>query len=350
MSALLEVRNLTTRIQTRRGVLTIVDDVSFSLEEGECFGLVGESGSGKSMICRSILRLPPTSPALMSGRIAFEGQDLLALPDREMTRLCGRRIAMVVQDAIAALNPVLPVGRQIAEAMLEHGVAANRRDARARVLALMRKVGIPAPERRIDDYPHEFSGGMCQRVVIAAALACAPRLLLADEPTTALDVTIQDQILKLLGELQQEMRLAVLLVTHDMGVVAQSCRRVAVMYAGRIVELAETAALFDQPLHPYSAGLLSCVPSVDGAAEEATRLRPIPGGPPDIADPPEGCRFHPRCPLAIGACQSGAFPLFEVRPGRFTACIRHEELARAGNIWAEPMPAARAPEAAEAAE
>jgi oligopeptide/dipeptide ABC transporter ATP-binding protein len=349
MSALLAVEHLTTRIATRSGVLTIVDDVSFALEEGECFGLVGESGSGKSMVCRSILRLPPTTPALTSGRIAFDGEDLLLLPDRALNRVCGRQIAMIVQDAIAALNPVLPVGRQIAEAMLEHGVAASRGDARARVVALMRKVGIPAPEQRIDDYPHEFSGGMCQRVVIAAALACAPRVILADEPTTALDVTIQDQILKLLAGLVRELRLAVLLVTHDMGVVAQNCRRVAVMYAGRLVELAETEQLFRQPLHPYSAGLLSCVPSID--AEDASgpaRLRPIPGSPPDLADVPDGCRFHPRCPLADDACRSGSFPLREVGPNHFSACIRHEALARAGNIWSG-APAARAVVAAEGA-
>ncbi|MBM3523991.1 MAG: ABC transporter ATP-binding protein [Alphaproteobacteria bacterium] len=343
MSALLELRDLTTRIATRRGVITIVDGVSFTLDEGECFGLVGESGSGKSMVCRSILRLPPTTPALMSGRIAFDGDDLLRMTDRELNRVCGRKIAMIVQDAIAALNPVLPVGTQIGEAMLEHGVATSRREARARAVALMRKVGIPSPETRVDDYPHEFSGGMCQRVVIAAALACTPRVILADEPTTALDVTIQDQILKLIAELQRELRLAVLLVTHDMGVVAQNCQRVAVMYSGRFVELAATEQLFRQPLHPYSAGLLSCVPTIDGG-DATARVRPIAGSPPDIADPPSGCRFHPRCPLADDACRAGEFPLREVRPNHFTACIRHEALARAGNIWAsespEPVPAA----------
>jgi peptide/nickel transport system ATP-binding protein/oligopeptide transport system ATP-binding protein len=201
----------------------------------------------------------------------------------------------------------------------------------------MRKVGIPAPERRIDDYPHEFSGGMCQRVVIATALACAPRIILADEPTTALDVTIQDQILKLLAELQRELRLAVVLVTHDMGVVAQNCQRVAVMYLGRFVELAETERLFRQPLHPYSAGLLSCVPTIDGP-DSTARVRPIAGSPPDLADPPDGCRFHPRCPLADDSCRTGEFPLREVKPNHFTACIRHELLARSGNIWANERP------------
>jgi peptide/nickel transport system ATP-binding protein len=333
MTVALDVRGLTTRIATRRGLLTIVDDVSFALTEGECFGLVGESGSGKSMVCRSILRLPPTSPAHMSGEVLFEGKDLTALSDRDLGRICGRRIAMIVQDAIAALNPVLPVGIQIAEAMLEHRVATSRGDARARAIDLMRKVGIPSPERRVDDYPHEFSGGMCQRVVIATALACAPRVILADEPTTALDVTVQDQILKLLAGLQRELRLAVLLVTHDMGVVAQNCQRVAVMYSGRIVELADTEAMFRQPRHPYTAGLLSCVPSVD-LADADTRLTPISGGPPDLADPPSGCRFHPRCPMATDACRTGAFPLREVAPRHYSACIRHEALVQSGDVWA----------------
>jgi len=345
MTALLEVSDLTTRIATRRGVVTIVDGVSFAIEEGECFGLVGESGSGKSMVCRSILRLPPTTAPLMSGRIAFAGDNLLQMSDRELNRVCGRQIAMIVQDAIAALNPVLPVGRQIAEAMIEHGIAASRSDARTRVIGLMRKVGIPDPERRIDDYPHEFSGGMCQRVVIAAALACSPRLILADEPTTALDVTVQDQILKLLAELVRELRLAVVLVTHDMGVVAQNCRRVAVMYAGRLVEMADTERLFRQPLHPYSAGLLSCVPTID-SQDATTRLRPIAGSPPDLADAPDGCHFHPRCPLADERCRTGSFPLREVGPNHYSACIRHEALARSGNIWANEAPPGRSAMAA----
>lgn len=313
--------------------MTVNDDISFTLGEGECFGLVGESGSGKSMICKSILRLPPTTRPLTSGAILFDGEDLLQMSDRALTRICGRQIAMIVQDAVAALNPVLPVGRQIGEAMLEHGVAASWADARARSIALMRKVGIPSPERRVDDYPHEFSGGMCQRVVIAAALACSPRIILADEPTTALDVTVQDQILKLLDDLRREFRLSILLVTHDMGVVAQTCQRVAVMYSGQLVEVAPVEELFHQPLHPYTAGLMSCVPDIDNPAADG-RLAPIPGGPPDLADTPLGCRFHPRCPLSVEACRSGRFPLQEVAPGRFTACARHDVLARSPNVWA----------------
>ncbi len=329
MSALLDVRGLTTRIPTSRGILTIVNDVGFSLNEGECFGLVGESGSGKSMVCRSILRLPPTSSALTEGEILFDGIDLVGLSERDLNRLRGRQIAMIVQDAIAALNPVLPVGRQIAEALTEHGVASSRGDARKRAVALMRKVGIPSPETRYDEYPYQFSGGMCQRVVIAAALACNPRIVLADEPTTALDVTIQDQILKLLVGLQSELRLAILLVTHDMGIVAQTCQRVGVMYSGHIVEMGTTQDVFRRPRHPYTAGLLSCVPSID-LDDGARRLQPIAGSPPDLADPPEGCRFHPRCPMAEARCRSGVFPLREVAPNHFSACINHEALAQAG--------------------
>ncbi len=331
MTTVLSVANLKTQITTARGLLTVVDDISFTLEEGECFGLVGESGSGKSMICRSILRLPPTSQALTSGSIMFGDEDLLAMSDRALRRVCGRRIAMIVQDAIAALNPVLPVGRQIGEAMLEHGVVRTRAEARARAIDLMRLVGIPSPERRVDDYPHAFSGGMCQRVVIATALACSPEVVLADEPTTALDVTVQDQILKLLTELRRELRLAIVLVTHDMGVVAQTCQRVAVMYSGRFVEVARTEDLFEQPLHPYTAGLLSCVPELDDAFDGGA-LSPIPGAPPDIADPPPGCRFHPRCPIAAEECRSGSFPLHEVAPGRFTACVRHDILAQGNGV------------------
>lgn len=333
MSSLLEIKDLSTSVSTSRGPISILNDVSFTVEEGECFGLVGESGSGKSMICRSILRLPPTTKAMTSGTILFDGQNLIELSDKALNRVCGRQIAMIVQDAIAALNPVMPVGRQIGEAMLEHGIASSREDARLRSIELMRKVGIPSPETRVDDYPHEFSGGMCQRVVIAAALACGPRVVLADEPTTALDVTVQDQILNLLSALRREMRLAIILVTHDMGVVAQSCQRVAVMYSGRLVEVATTEELFRQPLHPYTSGLMNCVPNIDDLTDNA-RLSPIAGGPPDPANPPDGCRFHPRCPLAVDQCRSGSFPLREVAPGRFTACIRHAELAGGRNVWA----------------
>ena len=329
--SVLDVRNLTTRIPTTRGTMTVVADVSFAVKAGECFGIVGESGSGKSMTCRSILGLVPQPGRVTGGQVYFEGQDLLKLPARSLERIRGGQIAMIVQDAASALNPVLRIGTQIAEAMLHHGTVATRGEARARTLELMTKVGIPAPEARIDDYPHQFSGGMCQRVVIAAALSCGPKVIIADEPTTALDVTIQDQILRLLVALQAEFGLSLILVTHDMGVVAQTCQRVAVMYGGELVEMAETGALFRTPRHPYTMGLLNCVPQLDRDVENA-RLRPIPGAPPDLLNPPNGCRFHPRCPLARDACKVSRPPLTEVAAGHFSRCIRQEALT--GNVWA----------------
>jgi oligopeptide/dipeptide ABC transporter ATP-binding protein len=327
-TAHLDVRNLTTTIPTARGTLTVVDDVSFSVAQGECFGLVGESGSGKSMTLRSILGLVPPPGRVIAGEVLHGGRDLTTMSPRELTKVRGREIAMIVQDAVSALNPVYRIGRQIAEPMLEHRVVKGTGAARARAVSLMAKVGIPAPERRIDDFPHQFSGGMCQRVVIATALACDPGLILADEPTTALDVTIQDQILKLLVALQRDLDLSLLLVTHDMGVVAQTCQRVAVMYAGQIVELVGTEDLFRTPRHPYTAGLLNCVPRLDGPPR---RLKPIPGAPPDLAAPPSGCRFHPRCPLALDACRTQRPELVEVAPGHFSRCLRHD--AMTPDLW-----------------
>jgi peptide/nickel transport system ATP-binding protein/oligopeptide transport system ATP-binding protein len=336
---ILTVRDLRVDFATRRGTVTILDDVAFDLRQGECLGLVGESGSGKSMTCRALLGLVPAPGRVVAGEVRFEGQDLLTLPEARLNRLRGRDIAMIVQDAVAALNPVWRIGAQIGEAMLHHGVVSSRTEARTRAIELMRRVGIPDPERRIDDYPHQFSGGMCQRVVIAAALACAPRILIADEPTTALDVTIQDQILKLLLELQKSLDLSVILVTHDMGVVAQSCQRVAVMYGGEIVEMAETGALFRQQRHPYTMGLLACLPRLDETGPVA-RLAPIPGMPPDLADPPRGCRFHPRCPLATDRCRRTPVPLTEAAPGHFTRCLHHAELSARPDLWqaAEAVP------------
>ena len=327
MSAILEVRNLTTTIPTVRGTLTVVDNLTFDLRKGECLGIVGESGSGKSMACRSILGLVSPPGRVIAGAIDYAGTDLRSLSPKALNRMRGRELAMIVQDAIAALNPVIPIGEQITEGLLEHRVAPDRAKARAIAVELMQKVGIPDAETRLDDYPHQFSGGMCQRVVIAIALACSPKVLLADEPTTALDVTIQDQILKLLTQLRKEMGLSVVLVTHDMGVVANTCERVGVMYAGQIIELAETRELFAAPRHPYTLGLLECAPSAAGAQADG-RLRPIPGAPPDLRNLPSGCRFHPRCHLASAECASGAFPLREVAPGHWSACIKHEQLAR----------------------
>jgi len=325
MEPILEVRNLTTQILTRRGLLTAVDDLSFTLHKGEIFGVVGESGSGKSMTCRSLLRLLPSSARTVQGSAAYRGSDLLRLPPKAFNRVRGREIAMIFQDAMAVLNPVHRIGDQLTEAMLAHGVVATAAEARARAVELLRKVGIPAPERRLQDYPHQFSGGMCQRLGIAIALSCQPQIILADEPTTALDVTIQDQILKLLIGLQHELGVSLVLVTHDMGVVAQSCQRVAVMYAGQIVEIADTVSLFTAPKHPYTRGLLTCVPRL-AADGEVLPLTPIPGSPPDLVHPPAGCRFHPRCPLASEECRHGTFPLQQVGQQHVSACIKHEQL------------------------
>lgn len=315
----LEVRGLSAAV----GDVALVRDVSFSVAPGECFGLVGESGSGKSMTVKAILGLLPPGGRVTAGAVMFDGQDLTRLPPAAMARIRGRRIATIVQDAVSALNPVYRVGQQIGEAMLEHGVVSDRAEAQARAVKLMADVGIPAPERRVRDYPHKFSGGMCQRVVIAAALSCGPEIILADEPTTALDVTIQDQILRLLVQLQMELGLGMVLVTHDMGVVAQTCQRVAVMYAGEIVETCDTADLFAAPRHPYAAGLFACVPRIDGPAR---RLAPIPGAPPDPAHPPTGCRFHPRCPLASDICRQSAPALREVSHGHLARCHHAEQV------------------------
>ncbi len=332
MTPVLQLEHVTTRIPTKRGLLTAVDDVSFSLAAGEIFGLVGESGSGKSMTCRSILQLVPPPGQVVSGQIRYQGRDLLALSPGQLRQVRGKEIAMIFQDPMVVLNPVLRVGDQLREVLLEHDVVASKAAADKRALELLRLVGIPAPERRLRDFPHQFSGGMMQRVVIASALACHPRLILADEPTTALDVTVQDQILKLLMGLQQEFKLSLLLVTHDMGVVAQTCQRVAVMYAGQIVELAPTRDLFHAPRHPYTLGLLNCVPRLEMSGQ-VRPLTPIPGAPPDLVQPPPGCRFHPRCPLASEECKSGDFPLRPVGPEHHSACIKQHALAESANIW-----------------
>ncbi len=316
--ALLDVQNLTTKIPTPRGTLTVVDDVSFTVERGECFGLVGESGSGKSMTVRSILGLVPhRRSASRREPSSTTAPTSPACPTRDLNAIRGRTIATIVQDAVSALNPVYRIGRQIAEPMLEHGVAKNPSAARTRAIALMAKVGIPAPEKRIDDFPHQFSGGMCQRVVIATALACDPGLILADEPTTALDVTIQDQILKLLVALQRDLGLSLLLVTHDMGVVAQTCQRVAVMYAGQIVELVATEELFRDaasPLHRRPAELRAPARRPGATAEPDPRGAPRPGRaalglPLPSALPAGDGRLPQRAAAADRGCSGSLHPL-----------------------------------------
>jgi len=315
---LLEIQDLRVQFFTPRAIIKAVDGVSFFIQEREAFGLVGESGSGKSVTCRSIVRLIHPPGEIVSGSIQYDGRDVLALPDSELQDVRGREIAMIFQDPMTALNPVQRVREQIIETLVEDdGVSQN--EALDRAIELMRLVGIPAPQRRLNEYPHQFSGGMRQRVMIAIALARNPRFLLADEPTTAVDVTIQDQILSLLLSLQQEFGMSLLLVTHDLGVVAQTCERVAVMYAGRIMELTDTVTLFNAPHHPYTLGLMNSVPSVRLVGQQ---LEPIPGFPPDMGDLPEGCRFHPRCRYATDECRVGTFELRAVGLGHYSACIK----------------------------
>jgi peptide/nickel transport system ATP-binding protein/oligopeptide transport system ATP-binding protein len=341
---LLEVRGLTTHFPTERGTLTAVGDVSFAVDAGEVFGLVGESGSGKTVTIRSLIGLVPRPGHVVAGSVYYRGQDLLRLDERRLRRIRGREIAMVFQDPATALNPVLRVETQIVEMLRAHGTA-TRGTAREQAVALLRAVGIPAPEQRLRDYPHQFSGGMAQRVVIAIAIAANPRLLLADEPTTALDVTIQDQILALLVRLQRERGMGMILVTHNLGVVAETCDRVGVMYAGQLVEVAPTAEILREPRHPYTLGLLRCVPRVE---QRSAELRPIPGTIPDLVHPPAGCRFHPRCALATEACRRGPIPLVPLGEGRWSACLHHRRLTElrvdaAPATPREPAPMATVP-------
>jgi peptide/nickel transport system ATP-binding protein len=314
MNALLEVRGLRTEFATDAGVVRAVNDVSITVPRGRVVGVVGESGSGKSVTARSILRMVNPPGRIVAGELMFDGRDLLALDEGEMREIRGSEIAMVFQDPQSALNPVMSVGDQIAETLTVHGV--GKRTARARALDLLRQVGIPDAERRVDDYPHQFSGGMRQRVVIAIALANEPSLLIADEPTTALDVTIQAQILRLLGNLRDELGIAVLMITHDMGVVAETCDDVVVMYGGRVVEHGPVETVFARQDHPYTADLLKAMPRMDMTGN---RLPAIPGAPPDPAALPTGCAFHPRCRLAEDRCRTEV-PSLVGTDGHASAC------------------------------
>ena len=310
----------------------LVDDVSFTVARGEALGLVGESGSGKSLTLRALLGLLPAGTEVTSGRVRFDGTELLSARAGTMRRLRGRRIGMVFQDPMTALNPVMTVGAQIAEGRVTH-LGESRRVAWRHAVALMEQVGIAEPARRARAYPHEFSGGMRQRVVIAIALACEPALILCDEPTTALDVTIQRQILTILDELRGSLELAVLFVTHDLAVIAQTCERVAVMYAGQIVEAGPTAEVFASPRHGYTDGLLRSVPDLH---LRRARLQSIPGMPPGAADLPRGCRFHPRCPLADEACRlDRAYPLHELGDGHRSACVHAERVGGLDPVGAD---------------
>jgi peptide/nickel transport system ATP-binding protein len=297
---LLEVTDLKTHFLTPRGRVRAVDGVSLTLKRGTTLGVVGESGSGKTIFARSVMNLLPKENVIRSGKVTFMGRDLIGLPDKEMRRLCGADIAMVFQDPISSLNPVMTIGKQITESLKIH-LKMRKSEAHITAVTLLRSVNIPEAERRFDEYPHQLSGGMRQRVMIALALACGPRLLFADEPTTALDVTVQAEILNLLQDQQTDRFMAMVLVTHDLGVVAGRTDEIAVMYAGRIVEQAPTSVLFSHMLHPYTEALLRSIPKVEDPSH--TRLRVITGRPPDLTDPPPGCKFAPRCPYVQDRCR-----------------------------------------------
>ncbi len=328
MSApVLSVRALRTTFATPRGAVAAVDDVSFDLHQGEVLGLVGESGSGKSITLRSVMRLVPP-PGRVTGEVIWQGRDLLTLDPPALRRVRGGEIAMIFQEPMTALNPVLPVGLQITENLQAHtGLTAAQRQRRA--VELFDLVGIPGAARRLGDYPHQFSGGMRQRVMIAIALASNPRLLLADEPTTALDVTIQDQILKLILDLRRDLGMSVIFVTHDLGVVAATCDRIAVMYAGRLIETGSVAGVFARPAHAYTRGLLGSVPR---AGAERAPLLSIEGTPPALADIPPGCAFAPRCALAEPACHAARPALALVGDGHHSACLRAADVLAQGGL------------------
>ena len=318
----LEVRDLRTYFHTEEGVARAVDGVSFAVGRGQTLGLVGESGCGKSVSAFSIMRLVPDPPGrIEAGQILLKGRDLLALDEEEMRRVRGDDLAMIFQEPMTSLNPVLTCGFQIAEAIVLHQ-QVSKQEAHARAVEMLKLVGIPAPDQRSGEYPHQLSGGMRQRVMIAMALSCNPDVLIADEPTTALDVTIQAQILALLESLQKSLQMAIVMITHDFGVIAETADQVAVMYAGQIVEHAATQALFARPRHPYTHGLLRSIPRLDDAQE---RLDIIPGMVPDARAFPPGCRFAPRCPLADARCRAETPRLEEVEAGHWASCWKAGE-------------------------
>ncbi|KPF53106.1 dipeptide/oligopeptide/nickel ABC transporter ATP-binding protein [beta proteobacterium AAP51] len=324
--ALLEIQGLKTHFKTDDGWLHAVDGVDMTLDAGETLCVVGESGCGKSVTAKTVMKLIDMPPGrIVAGRVMWQGRDLVPLPAEAMEKIRAKEIAIVFQEPMTSLNPVYTVGQQIAESVRLHE-GLSKADARERAIAMMRRVRIPTPERRVDDYPHQFSGGMRQRVMIAMALACNPKLLIADEPTTALDVTIQAQILDLLAELKAESGMAVMLITHAMGVVAEVAQRVVVMYAGRVVEEAPVEELFARPRHPYTQGLIRSIPRIDTAATHKTRLEAIAGTVPKLVAPAsgglaEGCRFAPRCKHASPACTASTPPLRDIGHGHKVACI-----------------------------
>jgi oligopeptide transport system ATP-binding protein len=323
---LLSVENLTVQFRTDDGIVRAVDDVSFSVAKGETLGIVGESGSGKSVTNLAIMGLVPQPPGrVVAGRALFADEDLLSMPDARLRQIRGNRVAMIFQDPMTSLNPFLSIAEQLTEVTRLH-LKHTPKQALEHAITMLERVGIPSASRRVFDYPHQFSGGMRQRVMVAMALSCKPDLLIADEPTTALDVTIQAQILELIRELQDTEGTAVILITHDLGIVAGTCHRVNVMYAGKFVEEAKVDNLFQRPLHPYTLGLLSCVPRLDNAM--GGRLQPITGQPPDLTDLPVGCTFRPRCPFSIERCAVEYPPLCTAPSRTRYACfVNVEEVA-----------------------
>jgi oligopeptide/dipeptide ABC transporter ATP-binding protein len=313
---LLEVRNLETQFFTDRGALKAVDKISLAVDEGETLGIVGETGSGKSVTALSIMRLISSPGRTTGGEILFEGADLLAKKESEMRAIRGRKISMIFQEPMTSLNPAYTVGNQIAEVYQVH-LGLGKAEAYKRAIEMLRRVRIPSPEQMVHRYPHEFSGGMRQRVMIAIALACRPKLLIADEPTTALDVTIQAQILDLVNEMRQRLNMAMIFISHDLGVVARVTDKIAVMYAGRIIEYSDKYSLFESTLHPYTMGLLDSIPR---KGSRNRPLRPIPGTVPDLLQLPPGCPFHPRCSQAEARCQEETPSLEERRPQHRAAC------------------------------
>ncbi|MCR4402654.1 MAG: ABC transporter ATP-binding protein [Firmicutes bacterium] len=325
---LLQVRDLTTKFFTDDGVVTAADKVSFSVGEGETLGMVGESGCGKSVTSLSIMRLIQSPPGkITSGEIWFQGRDLLQMAQDEIRTIRGNKISMIFQEPMTSLNPVFTIGRQISEAVILHQ-KVSRREARERAIEMLRLVGIPMPERRIDEYPHQLSGGMRQRAMIAMALSCNPKLLIADEPTTALDVTIQAQILDLMRELKEKAAMSVLLITHDLGVIAEMAQRVLVMYAGQVVEEARCDELFAEPRHPYTAALLRSIPRLEAGK---MRLHVIEGSVPNLLELPRGCRFHPRCGAVLDVCRVKT-PALSAIDGRKVRCFRMDSPPEAEEV------------------
>lgn len=321
MNKIIEIEDLRLQYRTKEECVSVINGISLYVNEGETFGLVGESGCGKSTVCRGILKLLPPSAEFLGGSIRYKGDELIHKTDKQMRLIRGRQISISLQEAMTALNPVTTLKEQLLEQYRHLNMPKSEKIKKA--IDMLRLVGIPSPEQRINEYVHQFSGGMRQRMMLAIALASAPSLLLADEPTTALDVTIQDQIIKLIGKLKKELNMSVVLVTHDLGVVSQMCDRVAVMYAGHIMETADTLTLFSKPRHPYTEGLIHSMPRDDG---NKSKLISIPGAPPNLNSLPEGCPFHPRCKYADDKCRSELPIPFEVEPGHFSMCFHHEKL------------------------